>query len=272
MKKPIFRQTALERLSSPEQLDQLMPVTSPRGWLALLALLALVAALGLWSVLDRVPVQVSGRGLLIRGGQLLQVAAPVAGQVERLELRAGDQVQAGQVIASLRPLGDPAAPAVDVRSLAAGQVVEVAAARGGVVSAGDLLATIEDSSQPLEVVVYLPAAAARQLRAGMAVEISPDGVSRDAHGFLRGVVQSVATFPASSQAMYAVLANDRLIEEFATAGAPLEVRVALLGAATGAYQWSAARAPAELPHSGALVTARFTTAERRPIELLWPGP
>jgi hypothetical protein len=38
MDKPLFRQAALERLSSPEQLDQLVRVTHPLGWLALLAL------------------------------------------------------------------------------------------------------------------------------------------------------------------------------------------------------------------------------------------
>ena len=38
MNKSIFRQAALERLSSPEQLDQLARVTQPVGWLALLAL------------------------------------------------------------------------------------------------------------------------------------------------------------------------------------------------------------------------------------------
>ncbi len=42
MQKPIFRKAALERLSSPEQLDQLMQVTTPKGWLALIALAGLL--------------------------------------------------------------------------------------------------------------------------------------------------------------------------------------------------------------------------------------
>jgi len=33
----IFRQAALDRLSSPEQLDRLMQVTLPTGWIALVA-------------------------------------------------------------------------------------------------------------------------------------------------------------------------------------------------------------------------------------------
>jgi len=33
----LFRQAALERTSSPEQLDRLLTITDTRGWLALLA-------------------------------------------------------------------------------------------------------------------------------------------------------------------------------------------------------------------------------------------
>ena len=58
----IFRKVALERLSSPEQLDQLMQVTSPRGWLALGAFGALLlTALG-WSVLGSIPTDATGEG------------------------------------------------------------------------------------------------------------------------------------------------------------------------------------------------------------------
>ena len=42
MKKSIFREVSLERLSSPEQLDQMMTVTSPRAWLSLVAIAAIL--------------------------------------------------------------------------------------------------------------------------------------------------------------------------------------------------------------------------------------
>src|SRR5262245_32678642 len=104
MSKPIFRQVALERLSSPEQLDQMMRVTTPRGWLALLALIGLIVTVAAWSVSDTIPTEVLGRGILIRGGRLLSVIAPASGQVEALDVRVGDRVQPGQVIARVRPL------------------------------------------------------------------------------------------------------------------------------------------------------------------------
>ena len=44
----IFRKVALERLSSPEQLDQMVQVTNPKGWLALTGLGAIVGGLAIW--------------------------------------------------------------------------------------------------------------------------------------------------------------------------------------------------------------------------------
>jgi HlyD family secretion protein len=98
----IFRKVALERLSSPEQLDQLMQVTSPRGWLALGALGALLlAALG-WAVLGSIPTDATGEGILLRQGGVSSLVAAEAGQVEELLVSVGDVIQKGQVVAHVR--------------------------------------------------------------------------------------------------------------------------------------------------------------------------
>ncbi|MGB3571917.1 MAG: hypothetical protein WA783_04850 [Phormidesmis sp.] len=61
----IFRKEALERLSSPEQLDQLMRVVTPRSLLPLLALAGLLGGGLIWSVLGRIPVTTTGQGALV---------------------------------------------------------------------------------------------------------------------------------------------------------------------------------------------------------------
>jgi hypothetical protein len=58
MQEKLFRKAALEKLSSPEELDQLMQITSPRGWLVLVALLLLVGAVVVVGVFGVMPVQV----------------------------------------------------------------------------------------------------------------------------------------------------------------------------------------------------------------------
>jgi hypothetical protein len=61
----IFRKKALEKLQSPEQLNQIMVITSPQGWLVLAAFMALLAAGLLWSFLATVESTVPGQGALV---------------------------------------------------------------------------------------------------------------------------------------------------------------------------------------------------------------
>ena len=65
----LFRKESLERLSSPERLDQLIQVVKPKEWLPLAALGALVVLAVVWSIFGRIPFTVSGRGVLIRPRQ-----------------------------------------------------------------------------------------------------------------------------------------------------------------------------------------------------------
>lgn len=63
--KSIFRQESLERLSSPEQLDQLMHVVNPKSWLPLASLGVLVLLAFLWSIFGRITITTAGRGVLV---------------------------------------------------------------------------------------------------------------------------------------------------------------------------------------------------------------
>src|SRR5215471_10155761 len=71
----IFRKAALERLSSPEQLDYLMSITSPIAWVALAAIGTLCFLIVLWGFLGVIPGKVTGKGILIRGGSVFDVSA-----------------------------------------------------------------------------------------------------------------------------------------------------------------------------------------------------
>jgi HlyD family secretion protein len=98
----IFRKVALERLSSPEQLDQLLQVTNPRGWLALGALGALLLAALTWAVLGSIPTEAAGEGILLRQGGVTSLVAAENGQVEELLVSVGDVIEKGQVVARVR--------------------------------------------------------------------------------------------------------------------------------------------------------------------------
>lgn len=102
MSEGLFRKAAIDKVSSPEQLDLMMRVTSPVGWLALLTVGLMIGAVGVWSVVGSIADLVDGQGTLFRGERLVDVKATMSGSIVSLGVRPGSQVVAGQVIASLK--------------------------------------------------------------------------------------------------------------------------------------------------------------------------
>jgi HlyD family secretion protein len=95
----LFRETAVDRLSSPEGLDTLMRITAPRAWVALLALGAVLGGAVVWGVYGHAPDTIAGTGILLRRGGLFEVASEGAGRISELLVKPGDRVRAGQVVA-----------------------------------------------------------------------------------------------------------------------------------------------------------------------------
>ncbi|HET7620607.1 MAG TPA: NHLP bacteriocin system secretion protein [Gemmatimonadaceae bacterium] len=98
-KESVFRKISLDRLASPEQLDQLMQVTTPKGWVALIALVVLLLTAVVWGCVGRIPETVHGQGILVKSGGVLQVVPSAGGRVTDIAVSVGDLVSAGQIVA-----------------------------------------------------------------------------------------------------------------------------------------------------------------------------
>lgn len=127
----IFRKEAIERLSSPEQLDQLMRIVSPRSWLPLAALGGLLACGLVWSFVGRIPVTTTGRGVLV-------------------------YADAAENPLPASPLDAPPQQLVGVAYFSAGEIAQIMPGMEvlltpdveGAQVAGGLMATVDSVSQP----------------------------------------------------------------------------------------------------------------------------
>jgi HlyD family secretion protein len=101
VKKEIYRKVALARLESPEQLDLVMEVTPPKGWVALASVGVLIVVLVVWGLFGSIPEKVTAAGILLTRGGIFQLEAPANGQVAEVTVKEGDAVRSGQVVARI---------------------------------------------------------------------------------------------------------------------------------------------------------------------------
>lgn len=102
MSSKLYRKAALDRMSSPEQIDRLINVTSAKAWLVLVTLCVFLAAAIAWGFLGELPTRVQGNGILLtEGGRVFEAVAPSDGTVSELTVEIGDQVSENDVVAVL---------------------------------------------------------------------------------------------------------------------------------------------------------------------------
>lgn len=109
-----------------ERFDDSIVVVRARAWLGLGACLLLLAGLVVWAVTAEVPAKVTLQGLAARAGVLETARSPVAGTIERIDVRPGQRVRPGQKVATV---GSPDGATHPVVALSAGRVIDT----GGVV-------------------------------------------------------------------------------------------------------------------------------------------
>ncbi len=94
MQSQLFRKKTVERISSPEQLQDYMRVTNPGIWMVLAAVIALLAGLLVASALVKVETTVAARGEISGDGRAVVMELPAA---EGAKIREGMAVRlAGQ--------------------------------------------------------------------------------------------------------------------------------------------------------------------------------
>ncbi|MDD2421310.1 MAG: NHLP bacteriocin system secretion protein [Heliobacteriaceae bacterium] len=98
----VFRKVSLDRLSSPEELDQRLTVTSPIGWVAFAAVAGLVFAGLIWGFSGSIADKAMGEGIIMSSGGITRIIHHADGQITDVSVQDGDYVEKGDVIARVK--------------------------------------------------------------------------------------------------------------------------------------------------------------------------
>ena len=271
MQKSLFRQEAMDKTLSPDELDRLMRVTRPRGWLALIALLALVAAAVAWGVLGSIPIVMNGEpGVLLGGDSRHQIVSQISGLVTEVKVKSGNTIKEGEVIATVRSNSGTES---DVLSLYGGRLDSVVVEKGMLVKRGQDVAVVKSAKKPLEAFIFVPGEQGKQLKEGMKVQVLPSTVKAEEYGYIEGKVTSVSQFPVTKDEMFLLLENQSLVDTLRTRDAQLRVDVKLHKdpSTPSGFKWSSSNGPPFTITRGTLCTANFVLGEERPVNLVLPS-
>ena len=266
-----FRQQALSKLQSPEELDLPVRFARPQGWLVLCVTVVVMAAASFWAVTGSVSSTVSAPGILThaRGSYVLQ--SPVAGQVTGVLAEQGQNLAAGApLLEGPYPAGGPGrthhrsrpGDRADGRhrsgSRGRSRRGERGAQRGRRQSAGG--DAVRTRRQRCGCPGRRPRRPHGPFRAGPAVRGAAGQGDRG-----RRVAQT-------RQQISGFLGDSQLGEQFSQHGRPLAVLVRLdrSSATKSGYRWSSADGPPYPVDSMTLTTGSVHLADQRPIDWLLP--
>ncbi len=267
-----FRQQALAKLQSPEELDLPVRFARPQGWLVLSVTVVAMAAASVWAVTGSVASTVSAPAILTHGQGSYLLQSPVAGQVTAVLAQAGpSRLPADSPVLKVRT----AKGEIVVRTVDAGRITALAATIGQIIQTGANVAAVEKvarTGDALYATVYVPAENAASIPDDAAVDLTVQSVPTQEYGVLRGHVKSVDRAAQSPQQIAAFLGDSQLGEQFTKKGRPVAVTVRLdkSSATKSGYKWSSADGPPFKLTSMTMASGSIRLADQRPVDWLLP--
>jgi len=304
MKQNIFRESSIERLSSPEQLDMAITVTNPRAWIALCTIMFLLASAIVWSITGRLYSSVDVTGILVRSGGTYNICADYSGQIYDISVQPGDYVNKGDVVAridqtnlvnkinaikqqlkntssttltsELTTLQQQLKDQSYVTSPENGYVTQVYIQTGTLVNVGTSIMQISITGSEIKnlvAIAYVPVSVGEQLTTGSEVHVSPANVQKEQYGYINGTVASISDMPVTLQGVQSMVGSASLAEQFIGSEAMLQVEIDLATDSNtiSGFEWSTAQGPPMKITNGTLCSNSIIISQQRPIEMVVPA-
>lgn len=282
----LYRKSALERISSPEQLDKALTVTSPLSWIALAAVTVVILVTVVWSVIGTIPVTVTTAGIVASPVSTNAIYCPETGTVLSVYVSPNAQISINDPVASYKTGNG------DVKTIFSDQVgtvteilvrkqetdekdkTEKKDQKAGKINQGDALLRISPKANSAQVIVcYVELADAKKIHRGMQVNVSLKIKESNTYGHMVARVINVDSYAVSKEGMDFVLgSNNNVASTFQKDNkAVVAVTCELYpdpGTVSG-YFWSNEKGGRLEVTNGTLVDAKIVVEEVRPITKLF---
>ena len=300
----IFSRAALDKLRSPDRLDMLLPITTPIGWMSLVAVGLLLISVILWSIFGSFTVRADGKGMILDSGGVTAVTHVAGGKIAHVYVRKGATISKGDLIAQLEQpqqsadtnmaqYGPQLASSMkdtadrvyqykaklyqqgvsrDVISDYDGIVEDVMIRKGSVISSGTPLCSVRLTKKRSDLtgVMYVPVDKGKRIEPGQTIQLVPNGVDVQESGSLIGVVRTVSNYPVPLQSIQEKVSNPDLAKWLLSSGqgAVVEITFVLVKDENNpsGYLWTSFVGEHKPVTAGSFCTGSVIIERRPPIE------
>ncbi len=176
LNRQIFRKTSLEKMTSPEDLDELLQVNSIKTWLLFSGICAVLAIMLAWGFLGSISQNVKGFGIIKTQDLWREILADCSGQVDSIFCNTGDEFVAGQKLVKLFDLEKK--DYITINAMVPGKVIAVNVREGTYVSMGTPVINImrfnSHEKKKAEVVFFVAERDVAKLKKGMFCNLAID--------------------------------------------------------------------------------------------------
>lgn len=263
----IFSEEALLKMRSPDELDSILPITNPVGWMGLIAVAVMIFAVILWSVLGSFTVKADGMGMIMDANGVTKVASQGSGLIDEVYVHSGEWVSKGARIAHVVQAKEEASTRMAKYGpgLAASQ--REAANRA---HEFDSYRYQRDVTEGLTGVLYIPVDKGKRVEVGQTIQLAPNGVDVSQSGSLMGTVRTVSQYPVSLQEIQKNLGNEQMAGWIVQAQQSfvMEIKFDLVRDDSDAsgYLWTSSVGEHKPITAGSFVKGSIIIERRPPIE------
>lgn len=268
----LYRKAALEKISSPDQLDRALKITPPLSWLALVGITLIIGATVLWAFCGSIPVTMNANGIIVPPSATNAVYTQESGTVSEWYVSPGDSIHKGDVLLSYVSGNGELRELISDQN---GTVSMIHAEPGVSFSHGEDILRLAPEVEGRQVVVcYIPLMYTVSLKEDMDVQISLASVDSQSLGFMKAKISNVDSFASSAEGMsYVVGSGNGLDSMFLSNGAVAAVTCVLTEDknTVSGYAWSNQNGADVAVQTGSIVSAKIILDEIPPISKLFTG-
>lgn len=269
----LFRKSSIERLSSPEQLDKSIVVTSPMSWTVLIGVALIIVCFVVWAICGTMPTTLEARGIVSNGIYTNSIYSDFSGVITEVLVSEGQTVNDGTILVKIEDSNKQTHEVIADNSF---KITKVCVNTGEAVNYTEELFGISPVSDgDAFVVFYIGIEQIPSISADMDVVVNMPAFDNQKYGHMKGTIVAVDSYTSSSESIRRILGtNEDVIEYLGMTGQPMVAVTCKLekdSDSANGFFWSNDKGKELSVNYGNIVNVKIIMDEHAPITKLIPG-